>query len=125
MSAIITITAWPSVLLTLLSALVAALLSGSHGISMVEGGIAVLIPNAVFAGLAFRHGGAGNARNIVRSFYLGEALKLVLMATLLVAIFLTSESLKPGALFAGMLVMMVACGVTATRLKTRLPTRRF
>ncbi len=125
MPAIITIATWPSVLLAVLSVLVAATLSGSHGLSTAQGGIAVLIPNVVFAALAFRHGGAGNARNIVRSFYLGEALKLVLMAVLLVAIFLTSESLKPGALFAGMLTMMVACGVTATRLKTKLPTRRF
>lgn len=125
MSAIVTVTALPLLILLVLSALVAGVLTASHGISMLLGGLAVLIPNGVFAFFAFRHGGAGNARNIVRSFYLGEALKLVSVAILLTIIFTAFDKLIPGAAFGGMLTMMVGCGMCATRLKTKLPTRRF
>lgn len=125
MSAIVTVTALPFVGLLVIAALVAGFLTASHGISAMLGGLAVLIPNGVFAFYAFRYGGARNAQSIVRSFYLGEALKLVSVAILLTVIFTTYQGLKPGAAFSAMLAMMVGCGISATRLKTKLPTRRF
>lgn len=46
--------------------------------SAALGGGIYVVPNAIFALLAFAFAGARQAKNVVLSFYLGEALKLVL-----------------------------------------------
>ena len=97
--------------------------SADSAISALFGGLAVILPTVVFTGLAFRHAGARNARSIVRSFYLGESLKLVLTAGLLVCVFVWVDPLVPGAVFGSFIAMQLACGVSLTRLKA-LPNRR-
>ena len=84
MSAIFTVTALPFGLLIVITGIVGILGSADSAISAF-GGLAVVLPTVLFTGLAFRHAGARNA-GIVRSF-LGESLKLVLTAGLLVCVF--------------------------------------
>lgn len=52
------------------------------------GGFVSLIPNAYFARKLFQHHGAHAARNIVGSFYKGEAIKIVLSMILFAMVFL-------------------------------------
>lgn len=124
MSAISTVTALPFLLLLVLAGAVAAGVNSLAALNLLAGGMAVVLPNALFARLAFRHAGARQAQQIVRSFYLGEALKLVLTAGLLVCVFVWVNPLVPAAIFAGFVSMQLACGVAATRLKKFLPNRR-
>ncbi|MCO4321257.1 ATP synthase subunit I [Aliidiomarina quisquiliarum] len=53
------------------------------------GGIISLVPNTVFAVYAFRFGGARSASEVVRSFYAGEAVKMVLTMVLFALAFIT------------------------------------
>lgn len=57
---------------------------GAGALSAAAGAISALIPNSIFAALAFRHGGARSAHNVVNSFLAGEALKIMLSMVLLV-----------------------------------------
>src|SRR5690606_2935274 len=52
------------------------------GYSGLCGGLIVWLPNLYFAHKAFRFSGARAAQSIVRSFYAGEAGKLILTAVL-------------------------------------------
>lgn len=62
------------------------------GISGLCGGLIAWLPNLYFAHKAFRFSGARAAQSIVRSFYAGEAGKLVLTAVLFA---LTFAGVKP------------------------------
>jgi len=124
MSAIYTVTALPLGLLIAIAAVCNMLFSNEVSINALAGGLAILVPNVIFAGLAFRHAGAQNAQNIVRSFYLGEALKILMTAGLLVCVFIWVEPIVPAALFGSLVAMQVANGVAATRIKKLLPNRR-
>ncbi|WP_220768887.1 MULTISPECIES: ATP synthase subunit I [unclassified Shewanella] len=53
-----------------------------HGISALAGGAIAVFPNFVFATLAFSHSGAQASGKVVRSFFLGEAVKLLLTIVL-------------------------------------------
>lgn len=94
MPAFVTVTALPLAALVMGSVLVAGLISASHGLSFLLGGLALLIPNAVFALYAFRFGGASNAKRIMHSFYIGEGMKLVLTMVVLAVILKTYEGLR-------------------------------
>lgn len=124
MSAITAVTALPLAILGGFCALLGVFVGIDGARSGMAGGLAVIVPNAVFAALAFRHAGARQAQQIVRSFYLGEALKLILTAGLLVCVFIWVEPLVAWAVFIGFLVSQLACGVAATRMKKFLPNRR-
>ncbi len=79
------------------------------GYSGVAGGLIALLPNAYFAHKAFRYRGARAAREIVRSFYAGEAGKLILTAALFTLAFAGVKPLDVPALFgAYLLTLMVS-----------------
>lgn len=80
-------------------------LSLTHGFSVIAGGLAVILPTAVFAWRAFAHAGARSAQAIVRSFFAGEALKLILTALILAAIIALS-SLPLGAVYSGFIAAL-------------------
>lgn len=66
----------------------AILLSGTTAaISALLGGLVNMIPNAYFARTMFRYQGARAAKQIVNSFYKGEALKIVLSIALFMLVF--------------------------------------
>ncbi|HBX56466.1 F0F1 ATP synthase subunit I [Pseudomonas sp. UBA2684] len=90
------------------------------GYSGLCGGLIAWLPNVYFAHKAFRFSGARAAQAIVRSFYAGEAGKLILTAVLFA---LTFAGVKPlealavfGVFFLTQLVNWFAPLLTKTRL---------
>ncbi len=74
--------------LVLLLSLVWMLIDNARaGYSAFLGGAVCIIPNALFAVRLFKHQGARLARQIVRNFYRGEALKIVLSVLLFSLVF--------------------------------------
>ncbi len=69
------------------------------GYSGLCGGLIAWLPNMYFAHKAFRFGGARAAQAIVRSFYAGEAGKLILTAVLFALTFAGVKPLEPLAVF--------------------------
>ena len=69
--------------------------------SVLLGGLICLVPNCYFAYRAFKFRGARAARDIVRSFYVGEAGKLMLTAILFAIVFSSVKPLNALALFLG------------------------
>ncbi|MCQ4272386.1 MULTISPECIES: F0F1 ATP synthase subunit I [Pseudomonas] len=69
------------------------------GYSGLCGGLIVWLPNLYFAHKAFRFSGARAAQAIVRSFYAGEAGKLILTAVLFALTFAGVKPLEPLAVF--------------------------
>ena len=69
------------------------------GYSGLIGGFIAWLPNVYFAFKAFRYSGARSAQLIVRSFYAGEAGKLILTAVLFALAFAGVKPLEPLALF--------------------------
>jgi len=74
-------------------------------LSAALGGIACFLPSLAFAYRAFRFSGARSAQKILRSFYSGEAIKLVLTAMIFALIFINVKSLNVGALFSGFILV--------------------
>ena len=74
--------------LTVLLAIIATLLSSTTaGISALLGGLVSVLPNAYFAIKLFKYHGAMAAKQIVNSFYKGEALKMILSVVLFSLVF--------------------------------------
>lgn len=71
------------------------------GWSAALGGLICWLPSCWFAYRAFRYRGARAARQIVRSFYTGEAGKMLLTMALFTLVFVNLESVNALALFAG------------------------
>lgn len=57
------------------------------GVSALAGTIIAVLPNFVFATLAFSHAGASNSAKVIKSFYWGEAMKLLLTVVLFSLVF--------------------------------------
>ncbi|KTD79694.1 ATP synthase protein I [Legionella worsleiensis] len=55
--------------------------------SALLGGLVCIIPNAYFASKIFKYEGARAAKQIVNSFYKGEAVKIILSMFLFTAVF--------------------------------------
>ncbi|WP_245673251.1 F0F1 ATP synthase subunit I [Endozoicomonas ascidiicola] len=68
-------------------------------LSSLLGGLCCALPNAYFVGKAFRYRGARSAKQIVSSFYRGEAGKLVLTTVGFILIFTQVKPIEPLALF--------------------------
>jgi ATP synthase protein I len=73
--------------MTVLLAAIALLYSSIAAISAILGGLVSIVPTAYFATKLFRHHGAQAARQIVSSFYKGEALKIILTIALFGLVF--------------------------------------
>jgi len=72
----------------LLASLVALYWGSVTGLSVFAGGMISVISSLVFAYKAFQHTGAQASKQVMRAFYIGEALKFFLFITLLVMVFL-------------------------------------
>lgn len=81
-------------------------------LSAAAGGLASLIPNLYFAYRAFQYSGARSAQKILRSFYAGEGVKLVLTAFIFALCFIYLETLNAAALFGGFIMVQLAIWVT-------------
>lgn len=60
-----------------------------EAISALLGGLVAIIPSALFARKLFRHQGARAAREIVKGFYIGEALKIISTIALFTFVFMS------------------------------------
>lgn len=69
-----------------------------EALSALLGGLVAIIPTALFARKLFRYQGARAARQIVKGFYVGEALKIVTTIGLFTFVFM-SFKIAPLAFF--------------------------
>lgn len=95
----------------LLSTLVISLLlllffGKKEGVSALLGGLVALVPSILFAKQMFRYQGARAARQIVKSFYLGEALKILLTAILFTLVFVLYKVAPLAFFFTYIVVLM-------------------
>ena len=78
--------------LIILASLVTGLLvDASNALSVILGGLCVLLPHVFFAWKFFRRGGATALKSIMSAFYWGEILKLLLTAVLFIVILKTLQ----------------------------------
>ena len=90
------------------------------GYSGLCGGLIAWLPNLYFAHKAFRFSGARAAQAIVRSFYAGEAGKLVLTAVLFALTFAGVKPLEPLAVFGVFVLTQLVNWFSPLLMKTRL-----
>ena len=108
-------------LVLLLLALVLWQWQGSvAGYSGLCGGLIAWLPNLYFAHKAFRFSGARAAQAIVRSFYAGEAGKLVLTAVLFALTFAGVKPMEPLAVFGVFFLTQLVNWFSPLLMKTRL-----
>lgn len=90
----------------ILAGLCAILFGVNAASSALLGGLVCIIPNAYFAIKLFKHQGARAARQIVNSFYKGEALKIILSMFLFALVFLLCR-ITPAAFFASYILVLM------------------
>tara|TARA_B100000700_G_scaffold243539_1_gene271476 strand:- start:3 stop:389 length:387 start_codon:yes stop_codon:yes gene_type:complete len=56
------------------------------------GSLSAIIPNALFGWIAFRYAGARANQQVVKSFFVGEGVKLILTAVMLSLVLLLTDS---------------------------------
>ncbi|CDZ76180.1 F0F1 ATP synthase subunit I [Legionella massiliensis] len=78
----------------------------NEGISAMLGGLVALVPSILFAKKMFRYQGARAARQIVKSFYIGEALKISSTAILFTLVFVMYK-IAPLAFFFTYIVVLM------------------
>ncbi|WP_343862644.1 ATP synthase subunit I [Aliiglaciecola litoralis] len=94
------------------------LLSNSHSaLAVLFGGLMNILPNAVFALLAFRYSGASQNELVVRSFSQGAKLKMILTVILAVIAFY-GLNLAPLVLFSSFIVMTLCHWVATVIVQT-------
>lgn len=93
-------------LLFLLACLFSLVNSYIYFWGVVGGGLAVMIPTALFAWRAFAQGGARAAQQIVSNFFAGEALKISLTVVLLIGL-LVFTSLPHVAVCSGYIAVLI------------------
>ena len=89
-----------------IAALCAVLYSGNAATSALLGGMVCVVPNAYFARKLFKYQGARSAKQIVNSFYKGEAMKIVLSILLFTAVFVWVK-ITPLAFFASYIMILM------------------
>lgn len=88
-------------------AVLCAITYGAHAaISALLGGIVYIVPNAYFASKLFKYQGARSAKQIVNSFYKGEALKIIISIFLFTAVFVLFK-ITPLAFFVSYIVILM------------------
>ncbi|WP_313514429.1 F0F1 ATP synthase subunit I [Pseudomonas sp.] len=90
------------------------------GYSGLCGGLIAWLPNLYFAHKAFRFSGARAAQAIVRSFYAGEAGKLILTAVLFALTFAGVKPLEPLAVFGVFLLTQLVSWFSPLLMRKRL-----
>ena len=68
-----------------------ALWGAQYGVPALAGGAIAVLPNFVFATLAFSHTGASSAATVVKTFYWGEAVKMLLTIAMFSLVFINIE----------------------------------
>lgn len=68
-----------------------AVWGAQYGLSALAGGAIAVLPNFVFATLAFSHTGASSAGKVMKTFYWGEAVKLLLTIAMFSLVFINLQ----------------------------------
>lgn len=76
-------------------------------LSTFFGALTAFLPSLVFVSKLFKYHGAQAAKKIVKSFYVGECLKLMLSITLFAAVFSLYDNIKPLAFFMAYVIMLM------------------
>jgi ATP synthase protein I len=90
----------------LISIVFLLLLGKREGISAMLGGMVAILPSVLFAKKMFRYQGARAARQIVKNFYIGEALKILSTAILFTLVFVLYK-IAPLAFFFTYIVVLM------------------
>jgi ATP synthase protein I len=93
-------------LVVLLSVFFAVACNAQSAYSALLGGLVCIIPNAFFAVKLFKYQGARAAKQIVNSFYKGEALKIVLSIFLFTVVFIGCK-ITPLAFFVSYILVLM------------------
>lgn len=89
-----------------LAALCALIFGANAAVSALLGGMVCVVPNAYFARKLFKYQGARSAKQIVNSFYKGEAMKIILSVLLFTAVFVWIK-ITPLAFFAAYIMILM------------------
>lgn len=104
------------VLTQLLAVVVTPLLfilsSGVAAYSALAGALIYFVPNLYFVYRAFKFSGARSAKKILRSFYAGESVKLLLSAAFFAMTFALVKPLDVLALFTGFIAVQASSWLT-------------
>jgi ATP synthase protein I len=84
------------------------LMGGLYAYSYLAGASAAIVPSIYMAWRVFGHAGTRAAKEVVRSFYRGEAGKLVLTALILAMMFIVIKPLSAGALLTGFAIAVLS-----------------
>lgn len=95
-------------MLTVLVSLLFLVKNATGSLSALLGGLIFTIPNAYFAYKAFTYSGARAAPQIVKSFYMGESVKLILTAVLFTVVFVSVKPLDVLALFLTFFILLMS-----------------
>lgn len=106
-----------SLLVILISLAILLFAGGLYSYSFFLGGAVSILPSIYMAWRVFGYRGARPAKDVVRSFYRGEAGKLVLTAVLLSLVFLLIKPLSVGAFFTGFGIAILSHGLSSFVLK--------
>lgn len=102
------VAALQSAILGVTVVIVFATMGGTEAWSVALGGLISIVPNAWFAHRVFRFSGARSIEKTVRSTYLGELAKLIMMGAGFALVFALAETAQVAAVFGGFLVAHVA-----------------
>jgi len=80
--------------------------------SIIIGSMTFFIPNLYFIWKTFRYQGARSAGKIIRSFYAGESMKLILIATLFGLAFALVKPINVLAVFIGFIALQLTSWLT-------------
>lgn len=97
---------------TLVFAMLVAIAYGANAaLSALLGGMICIVPNAYFALKLFKYQGARSAKQIVNSFYKGEALKIIISIFLFTAVFIFFR-ITPLAFFGSYILILMTHWLT-------------
>jgi ATP synthase protein I len=97
--------------------LIALAIDFKTGYSVFVGGMVCVIPASYFAFKAFSVAGAQRAREVVKAFYLGEVIKLLLTVVLFIVAFKLLQ-VSPAPMLMGYFMTLVANWLATGFLKT-------
>jgi ATP synthase protein I len=98
-------------LVILLTSFCAIKYNANAALSACLGGLIAIIPNALFANKLFKYQGARAAKQIVSSFYKGEALKIGLTILLFTLVFILCK-ITPLAFFVSYILVLMTHWLT-------------
>lgn len=95
------------VVIALLTVVIALSTKGANAWAALLGGLAAIVPNALFGIIAFLHAGARANQKVVKSFFVGEGVKLLLTTVLVSLLFLLTD-FNPMWLMSGFVVAVIS-----------------